>query len=169
MTTYLNGIELNSIVRDGVKSNEVDVEAGKLKVSGTAVTTTAAGLNLPTSIASSATSTVAVATETGDAIAVTLTLKNPAGTALAAVRDVTCWLSSSASTGAVASDDSITVTATTGSLITEHTDDLLFYAVTDATGVLVLSVAHAGNSTAKYLWVSFPGQAPLVSAAIDLA
>jgi len=120
-------------------------------------------------VADAGASTIAVATEAGDAIAVTVTLKDVTGVDVDAVRTVNCWLSSSATTGAVASDDTITVTATTGSLVAEVVDDLVFKGVTDANGVLVLSVAHAGNATPKYLWVEFPNGELKVSDVIDLA
>lgn len=135
----------------------------------TGITATVAELNETDNKTSRVQSTVAVAGESGNAIAVTVTLKDAAGVAIVGARPVRCWLSSSATTGAIASDDSITVTATTGLLIEEEVDDLKFAAITDVNGVLVLSVAHAGDSTGKYLWIDFPGQAPLVSAIIDLA
>jgi hypothetical protein len=70
----------------------------------------------------------------------------------------------------VASDDTITVTATTGAFLVEVTDDLIFDCITSTSGVLVLSVAHAGDASAKYLWVDVPGfHKPIVSAVIDLA
>lgn len=149
---------------------ELDIVGGELQIEGVAVTATAAELNELDGVASRAQSTVAVAAEAGDAIAVTVTLKDAAGAAIADARPVRAWLSSSASTGVIATDDTITVTATTGAFLTEHVDDLLFDCITDASGVLVLSVAHAGNATAKYLWVDVPGFAkPIVSAVIDLA
>lgn len=150
-----------------VVQGSLDIDAGAaLTIDGTDITDAAGALAARTSRAES---TLAVAAEAGDAIAVTLTLKDAAGAAISGARPVKAWLSSSATTGALAVDDTITVTATTGLLVAEETDDLRFDAMTDVNGVLVLSVAHAGNSTAKYLWVDFPGEAPLVSAAIDLA
>jgi hypothetical protein len=147
-----------------------DVSAGLEEVAVlSGLTATAAELNELDDVTSLAQSTVAVAAEAGDAIAVTVTLKDAAGVAVDEARVVNCWLSSSATTGAVASDDTITVTATTGSILVEHTDDLIFKCVTSTAGVLVLSVAHAGNATAKYLWVEFPNGKCKVSAVIDLA
>lgn len=148
----------------------VDVSAGLEEIATIGgLTATAAELNELGDVTSLAQSTIAVAAEAGDSIAVTVTLKDAAGAAVDEARVVNCWLSSSATTGAVAVDDTITVTASTGSFLVEHTDDLIFKCVTDATGVLVLDVAHAGNSTAKYLWVEFPNGKCKVSAAIDLA
>ena len=144
--------------------------AGEFKVDGVAVTSTAAELNELDDVSSYAQSTVAVAVESGDAIAVTVTLKDAAGTAISGARPVRAWLSTSATTGAIATDDTIAVTATTGSFLVEITDDLIFDCVTNTSGVLVLSVAHAGDATAKYLWVDTPGfKKPRVSAVIDLA
>ena len=153
---------------------DASVTAGKLATgaaySNLGATSTVLEMNELADIASYAQSTVAVAVEAGNAIAVTVTLKNAAGSAVTGTRAVRAWLSSSATTGAIASDDSITVTATTGSFLVEVTDDLIFDCVTDTTGVLVLSVAHAGDATAKYLWVDTNGfKKPKVSAVIDLA
>lgn len=120
-------------------------------------------------VADAGESTIVVAAEAGNAIAVTLTLKDVTGADIDSVRRVNCWLSSSATTGVVATDDTITTTATTGALLVEDTDDLIFQAVTDANGVLVLSVAHAGDASAKYLWVEFPNGEVKVSEVIDLA
>lgn len=114
-------------------------------------------------------STLAVAVEAGDAVAVTLTIKDSTGAAVSDARVVECWLSSSATTGALATDDGITVTATTGSLLKEHTDDLIFKAVTNTSGVLVLSVADPDSAGPHYLWVAFPNGRCKVSAAITLA
>ncbi len=120
-------------------------------------------------VADAGESTIAVAAEAGNAIAVTITLKDVTGAAVSGVRTVNCWLSSSATTGAVATDDSITVTATTGNLGLEVVDDLVIKGLTNSSGVLVLSVAHAGDASAKYLWVEFPNGETKVSSVIDLA
>lgn len=133
------------------------------------VTSTAAELNEVDDQQSSTQSTVSVGAEAGDAIPVTIQLKDAAGTNMARVCGVVCWLSSSATTGVIATDDGITVTATTGSLIVEVVDDLFFKAVTNASGTLVLSVAGAGDLTGKYLWVEFPNGKFKVSAVVDLA
>lgn len=180
--TWVGGRRLRDT--DGANHDQVNVDgaAGDFLINNTAVTATAAELNVLASttvtaaevnllddMTSRAQSTVAVGAEAADAIAVTVTLKDAAGTAVAQARPVTCWLSSSATTGAIATDDGITVTASTGSLIKEHTDDLYFFCMTDTSGVLVLSVAGSGDLTAKYLWVLFPDGKCKVSAAIDHA
>jgi len=156
------------LVRNG---GSITIESGGvLEIAGTSVSATSAELNEIGGITSRAQSTVAVAAEGGDAIAVTVTLKDAAGVAVANARPVRAWLSSSATTGVIAADDTITVTATTGALLTEHVDDLLFDCISSTAGVLVLSIAHAGDATAKYLWVDSPGfHRPIVSAVIDLA
>lgn len=159
---------------DGVefKIDGVGVTATAAEINGATdgVTATAAELNELDDVSSYAQSTVSVAVEAADAIAVTVALKDAAGVAISGARPVRAWLSSSATTGAIAVDDTITVTATTGSFLLEAVDDLVFDCVTHTDGTLVLSVAHAGNSTAKYLWVMTPGfKKPKVSAAIDLA
>jgi hypothetical protein len=181
--TWIGGRKLRE--SDGVRAAEVNVDGagGNFLINNTAVTATAAELNVLDGstvtaaelnelddIASYAQSTIAVAAEAANAIAVTVTLLDAAGAAVTGTRFVRAWLSSSATTGAIATDDTITVTATTGSFLKEDTDDLLFQCVTSTTGVLVLSVAHAGDASAKYLWVQTAGfRKPKVSAVIDLA
>lgn len=120
-------------------------------------------------ISSLAQSTIAVAAEGSDSIDVTVTLKDAAGAAVDEARPVECWLSDSATTGAIYTDGGITVTASTGSILKEHTDDLIFKAVTSTAGVLVLNVAGSGDQAACYLWVAFPNGKCKVSAVIDLA
>lgn len=140
-----------------------------LKVGTVAVTSTAAELNEVDDITSKAQSTIAVGAETGgDTIAVTVTLKDAAGVAVNEARFVKCWLSSSATTGAVSAAPSGGVTATTGILLKEDTAGLLFQAVTSTAGVLVLSIVEAGALTA-YLWVQMPNGQSLVSGAITFA
>jgi len=169
-------------VLDLFGENKIKLEESNWYIDNTAVNASAAELNKLDGatvtvdelnelddVVSSVRSTVTVAAEAGNSIAVTVQLKDASDTNMARVCDVECHLSSSATTGAIAADDAITVTASTGSLITEHVDDLYFYCVTDSAGKLVLDVAAAGDTTAKYLWVRFPGRAYKVSAAIDLA
>lgn len=154
----------------GVSGSETQVTstAAELNILD-GVTATAAELNECDDITSFTQSTIAVAAEGGDSIDVTVTLKDAAGSAVNEARFVRCWLSGSATTGAIHTDDGITVTASTGSLLVEDVDDLVFQAVTSTAGVLVLNVAGAGDLNPCYLWVQMPNGKSLVSAAIDLA
>ena len=149
--------DTNTNFPNGIAINSVDVSA------------TAAELNAVAGVANRSQSTLAVAAEAGDNIDVTLTVKDADGTAVAAVHGFEVIVSSSATTGAVATDDGITLTATTGLLTKEHTDDLFGKVLTDANGVAVLRLAGAGDLTAKYLWVQFPDGQFKVSAVIDHA
>lgn len=164
-------IDIKTATGGVLKIDGTDVSAGLQEIATIGgLTSTALELNELDGMTSRAQSTVAVAAESGNAIAVTITLKDAAGAAISDARPVRAWLSSSATTGAVATDDTITVTATTGLLLTEIVDDLIFDAITHTNGVLVLSVAHAGDATAKYLWVETAGfHKPKISAVIDLA
>lgn len=165
MPIVYNGVEIPDVelkpLLDGLDRNTV------LNVDD--VTATAAEVSECSDITSFAQSTIAVAAEADDAIAVTVTLKDAAGTAVNEARPVKCWLSSSATTGAMHTDDGITVTATTGIILKEHTDDVFFQCMTSTSGVLVLSVAEVGDEAACYLWVQFPNGKCKVSTAIDLA
>ncbi len=137
------------------------------KIAG--LTATFAEVNELVDVTSLVNSTIAVAAEGGDSIDVTVTLKDAANAAVNEVRPVECWLSSSATTGAIYTDGGITVTASTGSILKEHTDDLIFKAVTDAAGVLVLNVAGAGDQNECFLWVAMPNGKCKVSGTINLA
>lgn len=143
---------------DVASGGELDIEDGaEFKLAGVQVT-------------SRSKSTVAVAAEAADNIDVTITLKDGAGVAISGARPVRVLVSSSATTGAIATDDGITVTATTGLLITHHVTDLLVDFMTSVAGVLVVRVAGVGDLTGKFLWIDTPGfPAPLVSAVVDHA
>lgn len=166
---YRDKVDLDS-TNGSFRINGVDVSATAAEVNAlSGIIATVDELNELDDVTSFADSTVAVAVEAGDAIAVTVTLNDAAAAAVNEARPVDCWLSDSATAGTIATDDTITVTASTGAIIKETTDDLYFKCVTSTDGVLVLSVAHAGNATVKYLWVQFPNGKCKVSAAIDLA
>lgn len=92
------------------------------------------------------TPTFSVAAEAANAIAVTITLRDAAGVALAAKAMATVWISDSALGVVSATPPDGTVSFTTGTLLKEDTTKVLHRVVSSAAGVLVLSV---GESTAK--------------------
>lgn len=159
----IGGASVDKVGTDQLQDDAVT----EAKVAG--LTATFAEVNELADVTSLVNSTIAVAAEGGDSIDVTVTLKDAANAAVNEARPVECWLSDSATTGAIYADGGITVTASTGSILKEHTDDLIFKAVTSTGGVLVLNVAGAGEQAACYLWVAMPNGKCKVSAVIDLA
>jgi hypothetical protein len=90
--------------------------------------------------------TVAVAAAVGDDIAVTITCKDAQGNTLAQKQRVSWYLSDAASEGALSADAPDGGTAvTTGRALIEHTAELIGEALTDANGVLVLTLTESGT------------------------
>jgi hypothetical protein len=115
------------------------------------------------------TSTIAVGAEAANAIAVTITLKTPHRRAMPGARRVRVWLSGSATTGAhVATAPTGGVAATTGSIIYSPVANKELVALTNATGVLVLTLTDTGTPT-FYVWVEFPDGSTKVSGPVTFA
>lgn len=91
-------------------------------------------------------STVVVAAPSGTTQTITITLKNSAGTTIAAVQSVDAYFCTDAA-GATPSGTGAgtSVTATTGAVISAHTAKLHLALVSDANGVIVLSVDNASG------------------------
>ncbi len=97
-----------------------------------------------------------IAAEGGDAIAVSVQLQDIQGNDLAELGHVTWWISDAAA-GAPSGDAPSGGTAvTTGTALKEHTADVFGEAMTDATGLLVLTLTEAGDDS-WYLNVAFGG------------
>lgn len=110
---------------------------------------------------------IAIAAEGGDEIVVTVQAKDIQGNNLAARQLVTWWLSDAA-LGAPSGDPPSAGTAvTTGVALKEHTADVYGEAMTDAAGVLALTLGEAGVDT-WFLNVAIGGTVT-ASAAITFA
>lgn len=112
--------------------------------------------------------TIAIAAEGGDAIAVSVQLKDAQGNNLAGKQRVSWYLSDAAAEGAVSADPPSGGTAvTTGRALVEHTAEVIGESLTDATGLLVLTLTEAGVD-AWYLTVMV-GPHTVTSAVIQFA
>lgn len=88
---------------------------------------------------------------------ITITVKDADAAAIAAIHNLEVWISDSATgsnlTSAAASG---ALTATTGAILTAITAKKHVHAVTDANGVLVLSLVDTAKSTGQYAVVKNP-------------
>ena len=85
-----------------------------------------------------------VGAEGGNAILVTITLKDANGVALAAAAKATVWLSDTAGAAPSAVAPSGGTAITTGVALKEHTADVLIDAVSNAAGVIGVTITEAG-------------------------
>lgn len=135
----------------------------------TTITATAAELS-QTNLLPTTASTITLSAGSAVTQSATITLKDADGNALTGVRPVMVYVADD-SAGATPATDAVQVgvTATTGAIVTELTEALHFYCVTDANGVLVLLFDHTGGGAyAKYVVVALP-QGVKVSAVTAMA
>lgn len=88
--------------------------------------------------------TFTAAAEASNAIVVTIQLKDVGGVALAAKARATVWVSDTAGGVPSATAPNAATSFTTGTLLKETTTKVLWDVVSDATGVLVLSIGETG-------------------------
>lgn len=88
--------------------------------------------------------TIAAAAEAGDARVVSITLRDHATTALAAAAKATIWLSDTAGAAPSAVAPSGGSAVTTGVLLKEHTAEVLIEAVSNASGVIGVTITEVG-------------------------
>jgi len=91
--------------------------------------------------------TIAVGTGAANAIAVTVQVRDAADNNRAGLFLLRCWLSDTAGGGETTTSPSGGTAVTTGTLVTAHTADRHLVAVTDATGLAVLTLTEAGART----------------------
>lgn len=112
------------------------------------------------------TATVALSAGAADTMTITITLKDAFGTAFAERHRVEVYIStSSAGAGLSATSYSGALTATTGDILTAHTAKKHVTAVTNASGVLVLSLVDTAKAAGEYVVVVLPNGKLIVSAA----
>lgn len=132
------------------------IEGDDLYVGGAEVTATAGELNMLDNIAATV-DIVLAASSTTDGMDVTLTVQDAAGNTIDAVHALEVWISESSSGLGLTADSTATVTVpTTGSFLTEYTDDKHFSIVTAATGIAVVLVVDSNNPTDQYICVKNP-------------
>lgn len=122
--------------------------SGSVTINGVELTAVAAHLNLTAGLIAKATTTIALGSP-GTTQTAEITIKDAAGDAIEEVRPIRVYLSDTAtgsSVGTTAANGG--VSATTGEIIVAHTAGIVFDAVTDANGVLVLSFNNSGGGGA---------------------
>lgn len=138
------------------KESGLDFTAGKLSVAGTPVTATGAEINVLDDAAIDLTIALAASTVT-DGIEATITVKDGAGSAIDAVHALEVWISEASTGLGLTADSTGTVTVpSTGSLLTEYTDDKHFSILTAATGVAVVLLVDSNNPADQYFCVKHP-------------
>lgn len=112
------------------------------------------------------TATIALAAGATDTMTITITLKDGFGNAFGQRHRVEVYLSD-VSTGASLTNSSYSgaLTATTGSILTAHTAKKHVTAVTNASGVLVLSLVDTAKPATEYVVVVLPNARLIISAA----
>lgn len=98
-------------------------------------------------IAGTPSASVAAENEGTETIVVTLQLKDVTGTALAAAARATVWISDTAGAAPSASPPAGHVTISTGTLLKQVTTDVLFDVVSNASGVIGVSLVSATAAT----------------------
>jgi hypothetical protein len=93
------------------------------------------------------TPTFSAAAQVGDARVVTVTLRDHAGTALAAAAKATVWLSDTAGAAPSAVAPSGGTAVSAGVALVEHTADVLLEAVSTALGVIGVTITEAGEKS----------------------
>lgn len=144
-------------------------DSTSLKINGTAVTSTAAELNILDGVTSTAGElnllddsvadiTIAYAASgTTDGIEATLTVKDAAGTAIDAIHNLEVWISDDADgSGLTATSASGALTAATGTILTAYTAKKHVSANTDANGVLTLLLVDSANTAGERFCVRNP-------------
>ncbi len=139
---------------------------GTLKTGGTAITSTAAELNLVDNIFSTATLAWSAGNSTDEAN-VTITVKDAAGATIAAVHRLEVYISESATCQGLTADSySGAVTTETGDVLTALTAKKHLIVNTASTGIAVLSIVASANPADQYACVVTPRSGkPVASAA----
>lgn len=115
-------------------------------------------------------STISVAAEAGNAITVTIQLKDATGANLRASRAIKGWFSdSSDGVDLINTAPDGAVTAGTGLIIDETGDKKVFTIVTSASGQVTMTINESTNRAAFYLVLALPTGQIKVSSAIDFA
>lgn len=157
----------------------LDIESGgALKLAGTAITSSAAELNILDGVtataaelnltdAAPATVTFAAAAGGANVSEVTITVKDAAGATLAGIRNLEIWLSDAATgaglTGTTASG-TVTAKAASGTVLTALTEKKHLVGQTLASGTFILEITDTAK-TGFYVAVANPlTGAPIVSA-----
>ena len=151
---------------DVESGGEIDIESGgALKIAATAVTATAAELNLLDGAIATAVPVLTAGAAT-DEMDITITVADAAGTTIADSHYLTVWITDNADTltltGTAASG---ALTAIDGAVLSVLTAKKHITCVTPATGVINLSLVDSSNTTGEFVCVLLPNGLFSISAA----
>ncbi len=167
---------------DGLSVTKLKIGDTTAGAEGTLVTSTAAELNKLTGVTATAadistlagvmsTATVVLAPSvTTDGMKITVTVKNSAGATIAAVHQLTVFLSRVA-TGATLTSTAASgaLTATTGEIRLVKTAKKEVEVMTDANGVAELLLVDSANTAGEYACVVIPKSGKVVASAVSVA
>jgi len=126
--------------------------------------------NLDEQAPDASTTTITVAAEAGNAIGVTIQLKDILGINLRASRRVKAWFSdNSDGLDLINTAPNGAVTASTGLIIDESGSKKAFSLVSNASGQIAITINESANIAAFYLVLALPNGQIKVSSAIDFA
>ena len=168
-----------SSFQNNVDIQDHDASSKGLKLAGTLVTSTAAELNKLDGVTSTtaelnlvdnvaANVTIAyAASATTDGIEATFTVKDAAGSTIAAIHNLQVWISDDADgSGLTATAASGALTAVTGTILTALTAKKHVICNTAATGILKLLLVDSANTAGERFCVANPVNGkPIVGAA----
>lgn len=156
--------------------------SGPLHIGGTAITATAAELNIldgVTALAGElnllddvcANITIAyAASATTDGIEATLTVKDSAGAAIDAIHNLEVWISDDADgSGLTATAASGALTAAAGTILTAYTAKKHVSANTNSSGVLTLLLVDSANTAGERFCVRNPVNGKIIVGAATVA
>ncbi len=157
LTAFVNG-DFNAIA--GVTSSAAELN----KLDGATLTT--AELNLLAGIGCTVTIALA-ASSTSDGMDITITVKDAAGSTVAAVHNLEIWMSEAATgIGLTADTYSGDLTASVGAILSAHTAKKHWSVVTAATGIFTGTLVDTANPADQYVVARRPlGGRLVVSAA----
>lgn len=136
-------------------SGPVNSTAG-FEINGTAITASAAEINLNDDVAANVTIAYAAGNST-DELNATITVVDAAGVAIDAIHTLEVYISDDADgSGLTATSASGALTAETGTILTALTAKKHIKANTAATGVLVLSLVDSANTAGERVCVVNP-------------
>ncbi len=153
----------------GVSVTKLKIGATAGGAEGTLVTATADDLNTLSGVMATATVVLAPSVTT-DGMKITITVKNSAGATIAAVHQLTVFLSRVA-TGTLLTTTAAsgTLTATTGEIRLVKTAKKEVEVMTAATGIAELLLVDSANTAGEYACVVIPKSGKVVASAVSVA
>lgn len=143
----------------------LELECDSIELGGTAVTSTAAELNLTDGAIASAVPVLTAGAAT-DEMDITITVKDAAGSTIADAHHLEVWISDSETTKTLtATAASGALTAIDGAVLSVLTAKKHITCVTPVTGVINLSLVDSANTAGEVVYVKLPNGLTSQSAA----